>query len=1010
MATLVPVSLGGTGSNNITGAIDNLGISDSTVITNLDNVNMSTVTIEGLTLNDATGVPTFINSNLYMTQGTRINGSPVLDSPILNNASISTGGLTWLTENGNAFVTTARLVFGTAYESNVKFPSPITYNGYFAVDHAHSRAFFSDGYKYNEILTSNASIIPNPNFGAYAFSEDEDRTILFSSMDIGSRDAKVRNINMHGALRGANIISVNESFICGGDSGFRFRSNDEFGDQTIVGPGDLEPGFQFQINGNLRINGNVTIIGATISQDIAAQKVQTNLHHYASTTNTTINSLIFGVDSANTNIDTVQGNLHSFGSYANSRFTSVHSDISSNVDIVQSNLHALGSHTNTRINIVQSNLHALGSYANTRFSSVHSDISSNVDIVQSNLHALGSYANTRFSSVHSDISSNVNIVQSNLHALGSYANTTFSGNHSDLTANINLVQDNVTSIHSGSQEFTVEKIFNDDVIIQGSLTVQGETITADVSTIVIEDPFIVLANNQPSPAAYDAGLLVYRPSVVNQAWIWDEANDGWAALSTNDDGSSSGSITGIAYQDIYGRDVKPQRYLQTPDAYITNLAADRVVYTAGSGLLQVDNGFTFDGDTVGISKVDIASGYIDQTTLGATIEVEVTANNLTVSTGVDITDSGSDGTMDGVIIGSSDPVAGTFTTLTSTSLNVSDGNITNVGDINLDSISSDNGTDFDILLDDNQTTALEIKQGANPYVTFVTTDGSEEVTFDEKLQMSTGVTFASDTVDIDGGTIDGVAIGTTTPLSELAVDNLNLNGNQISSTDTDGNIVLEPNGTGKVDVGSQLTADSLNVEDLTSGRVVYVGTSGELQDDADFTFNGTTVTINTVDINGGAIDGTNIGAASQGTGNFTSLETDSLSVTNATASTSKDTGAIIITQGGLGVEGAIHAGGDVEAFNTSDSRLKENVVPITSALSKIDSINGVEFDWNASEAGLNYSHLGGHDVGVIAQDLQEILPEAVKERDDGYLAVDYGRVVPLLIQAIKELKAKIEEK
>ena len=79
-------------------------------------------------------------------------------------------------------------------------------------------------------------------------------------------------------------------------------------------------------------------------------------------------------------------------------------------------------------------------------------------------------------------------------------------------------------------------------------------------------------------------------------------------------------------------------------------------------------------------------------------------------------------------------------------------------------------------------------------------------------------------------------------------------------------------------------------------------------------------------------------------------------------------------------------------------------------LDKVDSITGVEFDWNAREAGLNYKHLEGHDVGVIAQSLQEILPEAVKTREDGYLAVDYSRVVPLLIQAIKELKAKIEEK
>jgi hypothetical protein len=810
MATIVPVSLGGTGSNNISGAIDNLGISDSAVLTSLDNVNITTVTMQGLTLNDSPGTPTVVNSNLYLSEGTRINGFPVIDSPILNNATISGADLDWITESGNAFVTTARLVFGTAYESNVVFPSPITYNGYFAVDHAHSKAFFSDGYKYNELLSANSSILPTRSFGTYEqdFDVAGGDLVLRSFMDVGGIHHQIRNITMYGAIRGANTLSVYED-VSFGDNGFRYVANDEVGDQVIIGPGGIVPDTQMQINGNLRINGNLIIIGATLTQDIAAGRVQTNLHHYASTTNTSINSLIFGVDSANTGINTVQSNLHITGSYSNSR----------------------------------------------------------IDTVQGNVHALGTYSNTRFSSVHTSISSNVNLVQGNLHYFATTTNASSQGLHVDLTSNINTVQNNVTAIHSGSQNFTVNKTFEQDVLVEGNFVVQGSTVTSDATNLLVQDPLIVVANNQPAPASYDAGLLVYRPSVDNMAWVWDEANDGWSAFSTTDDGTTAGSISVTGYQDVYARDVRPQRDLISPNVYVTNQPSGRVVYTTTSGQLISDADLTFDG-----------------------------------------------------------------TTLTATS------------------------------------------------------------------------------VDINGGSIDGVTIGTSSVATDIRVDNLQLNGNQISSTNTDGNITLEPNGSGKVDVGSQLTADSLNVEDLTSGRVVYTGTSGELQDDPDFTFNGTTVTINTVDINGGAIDGTNIGAASQGTGNFTSLESDSLSVTNATASTSKDTGAIIITAGGLGVEGAIHAGGDIEAFNTSDSRLKKNTTPITSALDKLDTINGIEFDWDAKEAGLNYSHLGGHDVGVIAQDLQEILPEAVKERDDGYLAVDYGRVVPLLIQAIKELKAKIEEK
>jgi hypothetical protein len=93
------------------------------------------------------------------------------------------------------------------------------------------------------------------------------------------------------------------------------------------------------------------------------------------------------------------------------------------------------------------------------------------------------------------------------------------------------------------------------------------------------------------------------------------------------------------------------------------------------------------------------------------------------------------------------------------SLDLGDLNALNVGDINVDSVSSDNGTDYDLLLDDNQATALEIKEGSNAYMTFVTTDSSEEITVGKKMVVSTGVTFQTDTADINGGAIDGTTIG-----------------------------------------------------------------------------------------------------------------------------------------------------------------------------------------------------------------------------------------------------------
>lgn len=116
---------------------------------------------------------------------------------------------------------------------------------------------------------------------------------------------------------------------------------------------------------------------------------------------------------------------------------------------------------------------------------------------------------------------------------------------------------------------------------------------------------------------------------------------------------------------------------------------------------------------------------------------------------------------------------------------------------------------------------------------------------------------------------------------------------------------------------------------------------------------------------------------------------------------------------GLGVgtaptstSGLIRATNDVVAFYSSDKRLKNNIKTIESPLEKLDKINGVEFDWIPKE-GIHENE--GHDVGVIAQEVEKVIPEIVQTRDNGYKAVKYEKIVPLLIESIKELKAEIEE-
>ena len=101
---------------------------------------------------------------------------------------------------------------------------------------------------------------------------------------------------------------------------------------------------------------------------------------------------------------------------------------------------------------------------------------------------------------------------------------------------------------------------------------------------------------------------------------------------------------------------------------------------------------------------------------------------------------------------------------------------------------------------------------------------------------------------------------------------------------------------------------------------------------------------------------------------------------------------------------SLHVAGDIVASESSDKRLKDNIKPITNAAEKINKIGGYEFDWND-----NQELYEGHDVGVIAQEIEEVLPEVVETREDGYKAVDYKKIVPLLIEGIKDLQRQIDE-
>jgi hypothetical protein len=114
-----------------------------------------------------------------------------------------------------------------------------------------------------------------------------------------------------------------------------------------------------------------------------------------------------------------------------------------------------------------------------------------------------------------------------------------------------------------------------------------------------------------------------------------------------------------------------------------------------------------------------------------------------------------------------------------------------------------------------------------------------------------------------------------------------------------------------------------------------------------------------------------------------------------------------------GTTGEIRATNDVTAFYSSDVALKENIVNIPNPLEAIKKLNGVLFDWKKSymdkRGGEDGYFVRKRDVGVIAQEVEKVLPEAVAQRPDGIKAVKYDRLTCLLIEAVKVLSDKIQK-
>jgi len=143
----------------------------------------------------------------------------------------------------------------------------------------------------------------------------------------------------------------------------------------------------------------------------------------------------------------------------------------------------------------------------------------------------------------------------------------------------------------------------------------------------------------------------------------------------------------------------------------------------------------------------------------------------------------------------------------------------------------------------------------------------------------------------------------------------------------------------------------------------------------------------------------------------TNIAGTGVSVSSGTGNSTISIGQAVATNSTV-TFGEVRSTGDITAYYSSDYALKENINPISNALDKVSQLGGYNFDWKdshlESRGGVDDMFVKKSDVGIIAQEVQKVLPEAVGKREDGTLGVRYELLVPLLVESIKELKEEIQ--
>ena len=585
------------------------------------------------------------------------------------------------------------------------------------------------------------------------------------------------------------------------------------------------------------------------------------------------------------------------------------------------------------------------------------------------------------------------------------------------------------NLHVGGLAVFHGTMTTEDVVVSGNLTVNGTTTVINSTELTVDDKNIVIGDVAlPSDTTADGGGITLK-GTTDKTIIWDTANSNWTSsenwniatgktFKINNNVVLSSTSLGSS---VVGSSLTSVGTITTGVWSASTIAVSK----GGTGQTSYTNGQLLIGNTTGntLTKATLTGGQNITVTNGAGSITIAAANTdlswtagttagptVNSSTGANAVIPSASGTASGVVTTSAQTFAGTktFSSTIVGSINGNSATVTNgvytTGNQTIGGIKTFSSTIVGSI-NGNAGTATTLQTSRN--INGVAFNGSANIEIGD-LRHTTGALI-----------IDGTA--QSTPVNYLQVRAANTTQNVLITTagsDVNVGLDISTKGDGAITIDTGAGNGGLNIKTGTAAIRLWDTTNTNYVDMQvpELTANSAlTLAQGTTNLVAGTMVPTT-GTGATGTWGI-SVTGNAATVTNGVYTTGNQTiggiktfssntlfSAGIAVTGNTAVTGNITATANITATgtisSTSDIKVKENVITVDNALDKVYNMRGVY-----------YNKIGNteREVGVIAQEVEAIIPEVVRTDDEGMKSVAYANLVGVLIEAIKELKAEIDE-